>query len=82
MDTSKENKYIKILQKIGKEETGKNIVIRQAQGSSDARHYSRVNCPGIEFGPIGGDIGGDNEWVSITSLIQYHQILKNYLLAL
>ena len=79
MFTDSDNKYIKILQKAGKQIIKKNIVLRGAQGSSDARHFERVGCLGIEFGPIGSGIGSDNEWVDIPSLEKYYQILKNFL---
>ncbi len=82
MFTDKNNEYIKILQKTGKQVIKKNIILRGAHGSSDARHFARVNCPGIEFGPIGGAIGSDNEWVNIPSLEKYYRILKNFLLSL
>ncbi|MCX8008992.1 MAG: M20/M25/M40 family metallo-hydrolase [Patescibacteria group bacterium] len=55
-------------------------VVRGANGSSDARHYMTVGCPGIEFGPTGADIGGDHEWVSIRSLEQYYHLLCDFLM--
>jgi succinyl-diaminopimelate desuccinylase len=50
-----------------------------AQGSSDARHYTRVGDAGVEFGPIGGGIGADEEWIEIPSLQTYCDILKSFL---
>ena len=82
MITSNENEYIKILQKESKQIIKKNIILRGAQGTSDARHFGQVNCAGIEFGPIGQGIGSDNEWVDIPSLEKYYQILKNFLLTI
>ncbi|MDP2860175.1 MAG: M20/M25/M40 family metallo-hydrolase [bacterium] len=76
------NQYLKVLKKVGKQITKKKVSVYGAQGTSDARHYSRVNCNGIEFGPIGGGIGTDNEWVDIPSLETYCQILKSFLLSL
>jgi len=80
--TDDNNAYIKTLQKVGGQIIGGRISLRGAQGSSDARHFARVKCAGIEFGPVGGDIGGDSEWVSIPSLGKYHRILKSFLLSL
>lgn len=76
------NHYIKQLQKTGKRVINKKISLNQGQGSSDARHYTRVNCAAIEFGPIGEGMGTDNEWVDIRSLNQYYTILKTFLLSL
>jgi succinyl-diaminopimelate desuccinylase len=50
-----------------------------AQGSSDARHYTRVGDSGVEFGPIGGGIGADEEWIEMPSLQTYCDILKSFL---
>ncbi|OGE37741.1 hypothetical protein A3B45_04830 [Candidatus Daviesbacteria bacterium RIFCSPLOWO2_01_FULL_39_12] len=74
------NQYSKILLRVDEQVTKKKVRFYGAQGSSDARHFTRVGISGIEFGPIGGNIGSDNEWVSIKSLEQYYQILKNFLL--
>jgi len=75
------NNYVKLLKKIGKEITGKKIVLRGAQGSSDARHFTPVGGSGIEFGPIGGGIGSDDEWVDIASLEKYKVIISEFLLS-
>jgi succinyl-diaminopimelate desuccinylase len=80
--TNSSNEYLKLLQKAGKQIINKKIILRGAQGSSDARHFTRVDCPGIEFGPIGEGSGSDNEWVDIPSLEKYYQILKSFLLSL
>ena len=79
LDTNKENSFVKILKKISEDELKKNVTLRPAQGTSDARHFARVGCPGIEFGPIGGGIGSDNEWIDIPSLNTYYNILLTFL---
>lgn len=53
--------------------------IRAAQGSSDARHYMHVGGVGIEFGAYGGGIASNNEWMSISSLHDYHAILQQFI---
>lgn len=78
--TDKNNEFINLLKKIIRHETGKTVRIRGAHGSSDVRHFTRVGCAGIEFGPIGEGIGSDYEWVDIPSLKKYYQILKKFLL--
>ncbi len=79
---SENNQYLKILKRVDEQVTKKRVRFYGAQGSSDARHFTRVGINGIEFGPIGGDIGSDNEWISIKSLEQYYQILKNFLFSI
>ncbi len=77
--TPQDNSFVQLLKSIGKDVTKKNISLRGAQGTSDARHFSRVQGSGIEFGPIGKGIGSDREWVSIPSLEKYFYIMKNFL---
>ncbi len=78
--TDKNNKYLKALEKTSTKILKKAIFLRGANGTSDARHFAKVNCPGIEFGPIGGDIGGENEWADIPSMEKYYKILRDFLL--
>lgn len=80
LSTDSEHACIKLLKEIADSKTAGNIAIRGAQGTSDARFFSQVGCPGVEFGPIGGDIGSDTEWVSVASLEQYTQILIEFLI--
>ncbi|QQS61593.1 MAG: M20/M25/M40 family metallo-hydrolase [Candidatus Moraniibacteriota bacterium] len=78
--TDPKNNSLLLLQAISKKILKKEVILRGAQGSSDARHFSQRGCPGIEFGPIGGGIGSDEEWVNIPSLSTYYQILSEYIL--
>lgn len=77
----KNNPFVEKLAEITARHTSDNVVLRGAQGSSDARHFEHVGSSGIEFGPIGDGIGSDDEWVSISSLETYYEILKEYLLS-
>jgi succinyl-diaminopimelate desuccinylase len=79
---NKDNVYIENLQKVAGEIIQNQIILRGANGSSDARHFARVSCPSVEFGPLGKDIGGDDEWVSISSLGKYYEILTLFLSSL
>lgn len=76
------NTYIQSLKKFDEEITKNKVVLYGAQGSSDARHFTDVGCDGIEFGPTGGGIGSDEEWIDIPSLEKYITILKIFLLSL
>jgi di/tripeptidase len=33
----------------------------------------------VTFGPVGGDLHGNNEWVDVKSLEKYSEILKDFL---
>ena len=57
----------------------KNIKTIVKHGGSDIRHFNQVGCQGVTFGPIGGDLHGDNEWVDVKSLKKYFEILLGFL---
>jgi succinyl-diaminopimelate desuccinylase len=82
LDTDKNHPYLTLLGEITEKELARSVTYRGAQGSSDARHFARVGCPGIEFGPIGEGIGSDDEWVSIEGLEQFSRILEEFMLKL
>lgn len=79
LNTNAGNGYITSLTAAVKNTVQSPIMLRGANGSSDARHFGMVGCPGVEFGPVGGNIGADDEWVSISSLQQYVAVLKEFL---
>lgn len=76
----KENKYIKKLESCAHHVLKKNISFHRANGTSDATHYAKIHCPGVEFGPIGEKGEAENEWVDIQSLKKYYHILTRFLL--
>lgn len=79
--TDKNNQYLRELKRTIEQITKKEALVLSANGSSDLRHFSRVKCDGVEFGPIGAGMGSDNEWVDIKSLQTYYNILKTFLLS-
>lgn len=80
--TNTKDPHLVALEKSTQSVLGKKTLLRGANGTSDARHFAGVGCPGVEFGPVGGDIGGDDEWVSVSSLDDYCKILKHFLSSL
>jgi acetylornithine deacetylase/succinyl-diaminopimelate desuccinylase-like protein len=50
-----------------------------ANGTSDARHFAVIWASGIEFGSVWWGIGEDEEWVSISWLESYYNILIDFL---
>ena len=42
--------------------------LRFEPGASDARHCMQRNIPAVVFGPTGGNLHGNTEWVDLTSL--------------
>lgn len=73
------NPYLQKLHDISTQTAGREVLVYGAHGSSDVRHFARVGGAGVEFGPSGGEIGSDDEWVDINSLEPYTKILKEFL---
>ena len=80
--TDEKNTYVQKLRVSTQKITGKLAPIIVKHGASDIRHYNKVGCEGITFGPVGAGMHTDNEWVDIKSLEDYYQILKHFLLSL
>lgn len=78
--TSQKNPYVLSLKKSIEKITGKKAKTIVKHGGSDIRHFNQVGIEGVTFGPIGGNLHADNEWVDIKSLEKYYQILKDFLL--
>lgn len=78
-ETSKDNKYIKKLQKAGIAVLAKELALKKQHATSDARHYTAADCDAVEFGPVGSGQHHGNEWVDIKSIGTYCAILKSFL---
>lgn len=74
LNVNEKNKYIQKILEITKKITNQEPTTYGAMGSSDARHYTQINSSAIEFGPIGGNIGSEEEWVDINSLENFYLI--------
>jgi acetylornithine deacetylase/succinyl-diaminopimelate desuccinylase-like protein len=59
--------------------TGVSNPITREHGSSDARCFVAAGIPAFLFGPVGGDLHGANEWVSLRSLEQQVEINRRLL---
>ena len=69
------NMFIRCFEK----SAGKNIRIKGTYGASDARHFADLNIPILMIKPIGGDIHGDNENISIDSCLLFYRALQDFL---
>jgi succinyl-diaminopimelate desuccinylase len=48
-------------------------------GASDAVSFLRAGIPAVEFGPVGGGHHGPEEWVSVSSLVNYRRALIEFI---
>lgn len=72
---------VALFMRIHQQITGTRLTAMRAPGSSDARFITPLGIPVIMTRPDGGGLHGDDEWVSISSLTQYYEILKTYVLS-
>ncbi|MBM3199316.1 M20 family metallopeptidase [Candidatus Woesearchaeota archaeon] len=73
LDTDEKDIYMKRLRKIGKTR------FRKETGASDIRFFAKKGVPAADFGPVGANYHGKNEWVSIKSMGSVYQILKEFI---
>lgn len=72
--------YVKSFKVAHKAVTGVELDTMRAAGSSDACYIAPKGIPIVMTRPLGGGMHGDDEWVSLSSLEQYYQVLKKYVL--
>jgi succinyl-diaminopimelate desuccinylase len=48
-------------------------------GTSDARHATALGIPAIVFGPKGGNLHAQDEWVSLKSLLKVQNVLDHWI---
>lgn len=79
--TSSENSYFK--QFLGEvKKVSPDSQLQMDHGSSDARHCTAKGIPSAIFGPIGGDLHSNNEWVDVESIDKTKKIVERYLRSL
>jgi len=61
---------------------GIDVPFRQQHGASDARFFGKHGVPAFLYGPIGGGLHANDEWVSISSLRDHLEINRRWLRAL
>ncbi len=61
---------------------GEKVELVKMHGASDARHYSAIGIPAIEWGPRGGQHHGEGEYVEVKSLEKYAVSLREFILNL
>lgn len=75
--TKKNNPYLQKLKKI-MERHGLETTFSRELGSSDARHCTNIGIPTIVFGPKGGGLHQDDEWVDVSTVYTVLDVLKDY----
>ncbi|MCL2737709.1 MAG: M20/M25/M40 family metallo-hydrolase, partial [Alphaproteobacteria bacterium] len=61
------------------EKTGKPVTLRVTGGATDARYFVPMGALVIPHQPTGDDVHSDTEWLSISALETYADILREFL---
>jgi succinyl-diaminopimelate desuccinylase len=75
---SRRNPFVKVLREVAARHFHGNPVGIGRHGASDIVYFQRVGVPGVEFGPIGGGHHGPKEFVVVSSLETYRQMLVQF----
>jgi succinyl-diaminopimelate desuccinylase len=78
VQTDKHNPYIRRLKKVMRDRGIKSSFIAQ-HGTADTRFFHEAGIPSVEFGPIGANHHGPDEYVDIMSLMTYRDILMDFI---
>lgn len=79
INVSEDCEYVSTLREITSEISNFGLVELVGQhGTSDARFFSGIGIPAIEFGPVGGAWHGDGEFVDLESVAQLEQIILSF----
>jgi len=77
--TDKDLLVVKTFLSTMKKVYGKKILVKETYGASDARHFAEFNIPILMIKPIGGEIHSENEWISISSCLKFHEGLRLFI---
>ena len=78
-DVDTDNPIVKMFIKSFEKTIGRRIKVKGAYGASDARHFACLNVPILMIKPIGGNIHGDNENISIASCLSFYAALQDFI---
>ncbi|MBM3231219.1 M20/M25/M40 family metallo-hydrolase [Candidatus Peregrinibacteria bacterium] len=76
LSTDPKHPMVQLIKKLADECTGREVPFIREHGGTDARYFATAGIPAFLFGPDGGDLHGPNEWVSLDSLEQHHEMYR------
>lgn len=65
---------VKVIERIAENVTEQAVPIGREHGTSDGRFLAAHGIPAIIYGPVGGGLHANDEWVSVDSLKQHAAI--------
>lgn len=82
LHTDENHPMIQTYRSIASSVAGRDVPVIRECGSSDARAFGAKGIPAFLHGPVGGNLHGAKEWVSLTSLREQVEINRRWLQAL
>ncbi len=76
LDTPRDSEMVRLYKRIAEEVLGIQIPFKSEHGGTDARYFGERGIPAFLYGPKGGGLHSDTEWVSISSLLQHYEIYR------
>ncbi|MGI1690211.1 M20 family metallopeptidase [Thermoanaerobacter uzonensis] len=80
--TKPDDEYVKKLKSIISNHINTTVKIFGQHGSADTKFFSKYNIPAVEFGPIGANWHGKDEYIEIESINTYKKILKDFIFSI
>ncbi len=74
LKTDPNHPMVKRVKSIAEEVTRESVPIEREHGATDARYFGEAGIPAFLYGPLGGGLHASDEWVSISSLLEYYEI--------
>ena len=82
LHTDSAHPFIQTFVSVVKEVEGSTPPFIREHGATDARHFCAAGIPAFLYGPRGGDLHGQSEWVSLASLLQQYAIYRKIFITL
>lgn len=74
LKTDNNHPMVQLVKRVAEETLGIHIPLGREHGGTDARYFSDYGIPAFLYGPVGGGMHSEEEWVSIESL-QKHYVM-------
>lgn len=74
--TPKNNPIVTLYKEVAESVLGESIAFKKEHGGTDARSFSEQGIPAFLYGPKGGGLHSQDEWVSLSSLKNHYAIYR------
>lgn len=71
--------FVLAFSQAAEEVVGEKVRFDFTHGATDVRYFAEVGIPAVIFGPVGGNMHAEGEWVDLQSLKENKEILLKFL---